>query len=455
MRAKWLTAAASFSATVTVSSFAGAQYQVTDDPVLYWNQLMTSGTTALVGPPPVVARSAAMMNLAVYDAVNSSLGNPNAYYLPLSTTGGDVRAAASQAAHDVLIYLNPGKTADYDAALVASLALIPDATARDAGVATGTAYAGAIISARSGDGAATAASTPYTPGSDPGDWVPTPPGNLPAALPGWGDVTAFFPNSAQTSVGPPPALDSVEYANAYNEVMAIGAAGSLTRTADQTEAAQFWAAAGGASWITIGLGLASDEGMSTLESARLFALLGAGISDAFVTVFGDKYEYNLWRPVTAIHEGDNDGNLLTVGDPSWTSLIVAPNHPSYYSAHGVADGTAGAILLGLIGDESFCATFGGIQRCWNSIGDASQEGADSRIWGGIHFPFDGATGLQEGHEIGLFALTQLQPVPEPSTWLTMLVGFGFIGWTFKRRRAPARYKPNLMFIRRPKTRPAS
>jgi hypothetical protein len=234
----------------------------------------------------------------------------------------------------------------------------------------------------------------------------------------------------------PPALDSAEYAAAYNYVMAIGSATSAVRTADQTNAAQFWAAAGGASWVQLALNIAGDNGLSTIENAQLFALLTSSINDAFVSVYDAKYTYDFWRPVTAIHEGDADGNPLTTGDPTWTSLLAAPNHPDYFSAHASADGAAAAILLGLLGDEAFCGTFGGITRCWNSIADASQEGTDSRIWGGIHFSFDGSTGLETGGMIGQYALNQsiFHAVPEPSTWAMILVGFGFVGITLRRRK---------------------
>lgn len=438
MRAKWLTGAAFLCASLGLGSSASATVLVTGDPVLYWNQLMTSGTTALAGPPPIVARSSAMVNIAVFDAVNAALGSPNASYLDgISASGGDVRAAASQAAHDVLVFLNPAKTPEYDAALTASLALVSDPAARNAGAATGAAYAAGIILARSNDGSA-AAQSAYTPGTNPGDWQPTSP--APAALPGWGDVTPFLMNSGdQFRAGPPPALGSAEYAAAYNEVLAIGSASSAIRTADQTAAAQFWALAGGTSWIGIGVGLAEDEGFSTLQYAQLFATLSAGLGDAFIAGFDTKYEYEFWRPVTAIHGGALDGNSLTEPDPLWASLLVAPNHPSYFSTHAIADGTAATILMGFLGDEAFCATFGGLERCWDSILAASQEGADSRIWGGIHFSFDGAAGLAAGHSIGQFALRQgtFQPVPEPSTWLTMLLGFAFIGWSFRRQRRHA------------------
>lgn len=428
-------AVGALAAGMLASSPAGAVISVGDDPILYWNQVMFTG---LPGGPPIQARSAAMTNIAMYDAVNAALGSPSSAYLSgVSATGGDVRAAASQAAHDVLVYLNPAGAATYDAALASSLALISDTSARDAGVATGSAYAAAMIIARSSDGAAGAGGVPYVPGTDPGDWQPTPPGNLAAALPGWGAVTPFVMNTGdQFRAGPPPALTSAEYAAAYNEVKDIGSATSLTRTADQSAAANFWAAAGGTSWIQIAVNLAADEGRTTQQNAQMFAQLGAGLADAFIAGFDTKYAYSFWRPVTAIRAGDTDGNDATVQDGSWSSYIVAPNHPSYLSTHSIADATAAEIILMFLDDEPFCATFGGLSRCWSGIEAASLEGAESRVWGGIHFSFDRDAGLTAGNNLAAYelGLGTFGSVPEPSTWAMMLLGFGFAGLALRRRR---------------------
>jgi hypothetical protein len=414
---------------------ARATVTVTDDPILYWNQIMLGG---MPGGPPGQSRSAAMVNIAMFDAVNAALGNPNVPYLTgVSSSGGDVRAAASQAAHDVLVFLNPSQAATYDAALAASLAQVSDAGARAAGAATGSSYAAAIIVNRTGDGASTAGSVPYTPGTDPGDWRPTPPANLPAALPGWGDIHPFLmASNDQFRPGAPPALDSLAYAAAYNQVMELGAIDSATRTADQTAAALFWNNANGTTWLQIGLDTAADEGLSTMQYAELFAQLGVGLADAFIAGFDTKYEYNFWRPISAIHEGDADGNPLTIGDADWRSLINAPNHPSYLSTHSIASGVSSTILAALLGEEAFCANLGGLTRCFDSFTAAAEDGADSRLWGGIHYDFDNQAGLDAGRGIGLYelSLSTFGAVPEPSTWAMLLVGFGLIGVSLRRKR---------------------
>ena len=202
----------------------------------------------------------------------------------------------------------------------------------------------------------------------------------------------------------------------------------------------FWNQGNGFTWIQIGTNAAADNGLSTLQLADIFARLGVGLADAFITGFGTKYEYNFWRPITAIHEGAADGNPDTMGDTLWTSLINAPNHPSYLSTHSIASGVSSTILAALLGNEAFCETFGtGINtysRCFNSFTDAAQDGAMSRIWGGIHFSFDSEAGLAAGQQIAQFELGQsvFSPVPEPSTWAMLLAGFGAIGVALRRRR---------------------
>lgn len=269
-----------------------------DDPILFWTQLMYSGVT---GSPPAQARSAAMVEIAMHDAVSAALAHPDVSYIQgVSASGGDVRAAAAQAAHDVLVALYPAKAAQYDAALQSSLALVSDAGARTAGATTGAAYAAAMLQSRTGDGSATAQFA-YTPGTDPGDWQPTTPGAV-AALPGWGDVKTFLMTSGdQFRAPPPPDLTSAEYAAAFQEVKEIGSAGSQLRTADQSAAAKFWEASTGVTWLQIATELAAGQGgMSTLEYSRLFASLGTGLADAFIAGFDTKYAYDFWRPQTAI-----------------------------------------------------------------------------------------------------------------------------------------------------------
>lgn len=430
-------AAAGVLLMATWSPPADAAITVSDDPVLYWNQLMldtVAGSAAI--------RTYAMMNIAMYDSLNAAQGyHNNAYLSGVANPGGTGGVAAVQAAHDILVNANPGATAQYDTALAASLAQFANGGGKTDGIATGQAYAAAMIASRATDGAF--ASVTYTPSGQPGGYALTSPGTA-ALFPHWGGVTPFVLDSAtQFRAPPPPALTSQAYADALNQVKAIGGTTSDMRTEDQTIAAKFWSTANGSTYMRLGLEISADEGLSTFENARLFALLGTGIADTLITLWDTKYHYDRWRPLTAIRNADSDGNPLTDADAGWTSLIAAPAHPSYVSAHSALGAVVTGILLDTIDDQPFCTTIGGISRCWSSLDAISVDGSSSRVWGGIHFAFDRDAGLAMGAQIARFQLSQatFNAVPEPATWQLMLLGTALMGAALRRRRAPAARGP--------------
>jgi hypothetical protein len=426
-----------YSALLLLSSTLGSAHATGpgDDPVLYWNQILSTG---LAGSPTVTSRGFAMVDIAIFDAVIATANSPYRPYLQgVPTSGGDTRAAVAVAAHDVLVALNPAKAADFDAALAASLALVSNGSAKSNGMASGAAIASAMLAARATDGSAT--NVPYTPSGLPGRWAPTPPGFAPAAVPQWGGVDPWILNSGdQFRPAPPPDITSAEYTLAYQQVMDIGSATSTTRTADQTASALFWAgAAGTGPWIQAAIGRSEAKGLTTIENAQLFALLATTTADAAIAVWDTKYFYDYWRPITAIRNGDIDGNPDTVADPNWISLIVAPAFPSYASAHATVAGAAAGTLAALLGDAgNFCLTAGGNSRCWASFSDASQDAANSREWGGIHWSFDNETGLVLGADIADFALAggYFRAVPEPLGWSLLLGGIGLVGGVLRARR---------------------
>lgn len=430
-------------ATVAVGALLGvagpatAETSVSGDPALYWNQVLSKG---LPGGAVVSSRGFAMVTAAIHDAVNATTtGRGNYAFNPgVTTQGGDTRAATAVAARDLLVQLNPAGAATYNAALTESLALVPDGAAKTKGIATGSAIASAMMTSRANDGST--AVVPYTPGSGIGEWRPTPSGNLPVAAPQWAQVDPWLMGSPDTfRPDAPPNIGSFAYAAAYIEVMEIGSATSATRTADQSAAASFWVAAAGASpWLQAGLDAVEDDGLSTLENARLFALIATSVADSVIGIWDAKFEYDYWRPITGIHNGDLDGNALTLGDAGWNPFIVTPNHQSYVSGHSGIAGAASTVLAGVLGDEeNVCMTAGGATRCWSSFSSAAQEAANSRLWGGIHWRFDNDAGLALGQQVGAYALASrsFDAVPEPSTWAMMILGFGAAGAMIRRRRA--------------------
>lgn len=410
-----------------------AEVSAAGDPALYWNQVLATGLT---GPPVVQTRSYAMVSTAIHDSVNATTGFPDHSFINgVATSGGDTRAATAVAAHTLLVAINPAKTAEYDAALNASLALVPDGAAKANGMATGAAVAAATLALRAGDGS-TAVST-YVPTGEIGHWAPTLPALAPAVAAQWGDVTPWVANSPdQFRPAAPPNVGSVAYATAYNEVMQIGSAGSATRTEDQTAAALFWAGTGGVQqWVQAGVAIAETSGLSTIENARLFALLNVSVADALIGVWDSKFEYDLWRPITAIRT--DDGNPLTTADAGWLPLINTPPYPGYASGLSGVAGASSYILAAFLGDDhNFCLTAGGNTRCWASFNEAALDGANSRLWGGIHFGFDNEAGLFLGQQVAGYVLGSdaFDLVPEPSTWAMMILGFGLVGAAIRRRR---------------------
>ena len=233
----------------------------------------------------------------------------------------------------------------------------------------------------------------------------------------------------------------------------IGSATSSTRTAEQSNIALYWAGATGTStpvghWNRIAQTVAESQGNTLEENARLFALVGIAQADAFIACWDNKYHYDHWRPVTAIRAAETDGNPDTVADPNWSSFITTPNHPSYLSGHSSMSGASGAVLADFFGTDniSFTSSAEGVSvpdRTFTSFSQASQEAADSRLYGGIHWSYDNEDGLALGRALGqhVFA-TQLRPIPEPGTWVLLV--FGLVGCLAESSRRRKQAKSDTM-----------
>jgi membrane-associated phospholipid phosphatase len=381
--------------------------------VLEWNQLALGAIKQTNANLLLASRALAITQTAVYDSVNAIDRSFAVYFAHVhASRGASLVAAAAEAAHDTLTALFPSQASTFDAALAADLVGIPPGRARQ-GTDVGHAVAQQILNWRSTDGSG--AVVPYTPGTDPGDWQPTPPAFLPALGPQWPDVTPFaMTDGSQFRPAPPPALDSAEYAAAFNEVESLGRVDSTTRTADQTQIALFWkdptaAAYAFGHWNEIAQQVSVERGLGLVADAHLFALLNLATADAIISVWDTKYTYNFWRPVTAIQfAGDSALNPATASDPTWTPLIATPNFPSYTSAHSTVSGAAAAVLTSVFGPDYHFTTgsdgLPGVTRSFASFAAAAAEAGQSRIYGGIHFQFDNQNGLASGDALGQFVV---------------------------------------------------
>lgn len=382
----------------------------TDNAAMEWNQIALNATvTAGQGPLPQ-SRSMTIVQVAVHDAVNAITGRYSTYlsYAP-APAGASAEAAAIAAAHRTLATLFPLQTPGLDAARVASLAS-RGLTEADPGIAVGEGAAAAILAARANDGASVA-QFPYTaPGAgQPGVWVPI--GPAPALLPGWGAVTPWVIESgSQYRPDAPPSLDSGRYARDYNEIKDIGSLTSSTRTSEQTEIARFWLATPSAIWNGVARRVIDARSLDISDSAHAFALMYLATSDAGIACWDAKYVYNHWRPLTAIRNGDVDGNDATVADPSWTSLFPAPQHPEYPSGHATNSSAMAAVLAFLFGDDPGIAivatspTNPTFPRQWQTFSQGVREVVDARVFSGIHFRTSDEVGARVGRQVAQFVV---------------------------------------------------
>lgn len=385
--------------------------------VLDWNEAALAAIRSERTPPPMVSRNLAIAHIAVYDAVNAIDRTHAPYQIRLlasPTTSRD--AAAASAAHRALSALFPSQAAALNTLLASSLAAVPDGPDETAGVAIGIQAADAILAARADDGWNMPST--YQPTSEPGHWQPTPSGFAAALLPQWANLRPFAMTSpSQFTPNKVPAMNSQEYASAFNEVKAIGSVNSTTRSANQTAIARFWNNGAGTSTPPGHLNrlasiVATARRLSVSDSARLFAVTNVAMADAAIMAWNAKYASDLWRPVTAIRAADSDGNANTAADANWSPLIATPPFPSYVSGHASFSGAATAVFKAFFGSDSQRFTLPSeypdlAARSFTTFSQAAQESADSRLFGGIHWRFDNTDGLAAGRRIGNFVFTSL------------------------------------------------
>lgn len=416
------------------------------DAVTLWNENAAKAATAacihISGNGLAESRMYAMVQVAVHDAVNAIDRRSRPYAFDGNVNGPvSADAAVAAAARDVLVSAIPGLpespecvasgVAQANALYAAALAAIPDGPAKAAGVALGQAAAAAILARRAGDrfDTVTWLDFGYPQGTEPGAWRFTPDGPPLAFASNYGDVTPFvLQHSAQFPPGPAYPLRSKNYADDYNEVKLLGgddATTPSTRTPDQTEIGLFWIESSPLAWNRLARAVSAERGLDLWENARLFGLLNMALADGYISSWAIKFRYGFWRPITAIREGDDDGNPATLGDSTWTPLQPTYPMPDHDSAHAVEGGAAAEILKQVFGtdDVSFtaCSTTvpaGGrctdatpVIRSYSSFSQAADENAASRIYIGIHFRKAVETGVHHGRRIAAYAVHRfMKPV---------------------------------------------
>jgi hypothetical protein len=358
------------------------------DTITDWNQTAIAVMkTANVTANPWT-RHMAMVHVAMSDAVNSVQGRYTRYVAKGELArDASAEVAASSAARQVLLQAYPNQKAAIDEAHAKSIAGIPDGPAKTAGLALGEQIAALVLADRAADG--TSAPDTYRPMATPGVWIPT-------ALPILAQYAQAKPwvlrSADQFRPGPPPQLTSAIYARDYNETKNLGGAKSTARTQEQSDAVKFWSQENIApAWQEAARQISAAKGLGLAENARLFALLNMGLANTFINDWDAKFTYNFWRPITAIRNGDNDGNDATERDAGWTPLNATPMHPEYPSQAAIVAGLGAAVFELLIpgaGSVPVTATDLSdpkLKRQFTGIGQLADEQCNVRVWGGIHF----------------------------------------------------------------------
>src|SRR6516162_5743534 len=376
--------------------------------------LVTPMTAVGATSPYTAQRMMGMVHVAMFDAVNSIERRYQPYLVQLPAdpaTSKEVAAAAAAAA--LLATINEKTAAEVKTALATYLTSIPDGAAKSDGIKLGETVAAKLLEARANDGSD--APDDYRPRTTPGVYVPT----AITISTMWATMKPFVMDKPSLfRPDPPISLESKEWATDYNEIKDYGGQNSAKRTVEQTDIARFWLIGPPMAYHPFLRQLAIAKHLDVVDSARFMALASIAINDAIIAVLDAKYHYNFWRPITAIRNGDIDGNPATDREATWQPIANTPMHPEYPCAHCIQSGSVAGVVKAVFGSMDIpeiamtSPTAPGVTRRWTNMTALADEIASARIWAGFHYRFSTRVGTEMGYQIGEYVVKN---VMQPAT----------------------------------------
>ncbi|MDP8915634.1 MAG: vanadium-dependent haloperoxidase [Pseudomonadota bacterium] len=395
-----------------VALMAAAQPAAADTVSDWWE--FANKISPLYAPgTPDQKRAVTRASLAMFEALNAIDRRYGSYLnLPAGDPAASQDAAAATAVYKVLLHHYPDKKATLDDSYAIAMAEIRDDRARKAGRVIGEQAAQAAMTAGGLD--PTVKQTPYRPRTIPGVWIGASPPSIEAYT--WAYKPWAIPSVEALRAPPPPALTSATWARDYEEVRRLGGKTSTERTPHQTLMARYREGPD----LTPSLrALADSPGRRPVQNARMFALYQMAFDDAVMVMAESKNHYNFWRPITAIRNGDEDGNEATERDPAWTPLLTTPNFSEYPCGHC----TFAAAVAEVMKAETGPAPKGGVRVASMSMPNSLvqvlpswdewvRQVSASRTYGGVHYRFANEAGEEIGRRAARIVLERVaRPLP--------------------------------------------
>jgi hypothetical protein len=391
------------------------------DVVTDWNLIAVQTMSSLAPatharPGPSVILDFATVHAAMHDAIQAIDHRYETFATPILNATGSPIAAAAKAAHDVLVARTLDQGAAFATALDNKLQTYLGPLINDSGVGVGQEAAARVLAIRGTIGTFPYPSDVFNGGTGPGEWRPTPTAFATMAAPWLGNVPPFALKESDQLAGAPPVyrLGSGEYTHDYNETKALGRLTGSSRTPEQTALALFYTDNFTTLWERTLRGVAAANTTNIGDSGRMFALANMAAADAIITAWHDKLGFHFWRPITAIQNGDTDGNPRTAGDPTWVPYLVTPPYPEYPSGANNLTGSMTRVLERLFGDKTeftVSSTPAATTKTYERFSDMADDVVLVRILQGIHFRFADEVARRTGTRSADWAVSHvLRPI---------------------------------------------